>query len=299
MNDEKIKRINELYHKSKNEGLTPEEKEEQQMLRKEYIEAIRGNMRATLDHTSIQNEDGTLTPLKIVRQKNLEKKKSDKVLNFNIDNDANNYASEYDPDKIESIEEIRHKKITERKKQLREELAEKRNALAPREVKQRSGIISYHVLQSEEYNKASAVCVYQAFRNEVSCDDIIDKAYEDGKRVFVPVVDDDKKTMDFYEITTDTEWAEGSYGIKEPVITKDTGMLTEADNVLIIMPGLAFDKDKHRIGYGGGYYDKYLLGNDEYTTMAVCYSFQIVNENLPCDDHDVMPDYIVTEDGII
>ena len=158
MNDEKIKRINELYHKSKNEGLTPEEKEEQQMLRKEYIEAIRGNMRSTLDHTSIQNEDGTLTPLKIVRQKNLENKKSDKILNFNIDNDTNNNTSEYDPDKIESIEEIRHKKITERKKQLREELTEKRNALAPREVKQRSGIICYHVLQSDEY-KNGCLCI--------------------------------------------------------------------------------------------------------------------------------------------
>lgn len=63
MNQEKIDRINELYHKSKGEGLTPEEKEEQAKLRKEYIENIRRNMRGTLNNISIQNEDGTITDL--------------------------------------------------------------------------------------------------------------------------------------------------------------------------------------------------------------------------------------------
>ena len=69
MNEEKIARINALYHKSKAEGLTEEEKAEQQALRKEYVEAIRGNIRATLDNTSIKNPDGSITPLKIVRER--------------------------------------------------------------------------------------------------------------------------------------------------------------------------------------------------------------------------------------
>ena len=148
-------------------------------------------------------------------------------------------------------------------------------------------------------NIKTAVCVYQAFRNEISCDDIIDKAYEDGKHVYVPVVDDNNKTMEFYEITNDTEWTEGAYGIKEPVITKYTNKLTEADNVLVIMPGLVFDKNKHRIGYGGGYYDKYLTEHTGHITMALFYSFQVVDEKLPFDAQDVLPDYIVTEDGLI
>ncbi|MBE5955903.1 MAG: DUF896 domain-containing protein [Lachnospiraceae bacterium] len=63
MNQEKIDRINELYHKSKGEGLTPAEKEEQASLRKEYIANIRANMRGTLNNISIQNEDGTITEL--------------------------------------------------------------------------------------------------------------------------------------------------------------------------------------------------------------------------------------------
>lgn len=69
MNEEKIARINVLYHKSKAEGLTEEEKAEQLALRKEYVDAIRGNIRATLDNTSIKNPDGSITPLKIVRER--------------------------------------------------------------------------------------------------------------------------------------------------------------------------------------------------------------------------------------
>lgn len=74
MNEEKIARINALYHKSKAEGLTEEEKAEQLALRKEYVDAIRGNIRATLDNTSIKNPDGSITPLKIVRERKEQEK---------------------------------------------------------------------------------------------------------------------------------------------------------------------------------------------------------------------------------
>lgn len=312
MTDETIARINELYHKSKAEGLTPDEKEEQARLRREYIEAIRGNMRATLDHTSIQNEDGTLTPLKIVREQNLAKKNADKVSDIDVsdeelsDSDENdvqkisqNNDSNGNRDNVKSIDKIIKRKILEQKKQIRKELKEKRNVLSDREVRQRSGIICYHLLQSDEYKNVSSVCVYRAFRNEVSCDDIIEQAYEDGKKVYVPVVDKDKGTMDFYEITKDTEWTDDSYGIKEPVIDDTSIKLGPEDKALIVMPGLAFDKNKHRIGYGGGFYDRYLAKYPGHTTMALCYSFQIVDAKLPYDEQDVLPHFIVSEDGVI
>ncbi len=74
MDDTKIARINALYHKAKAEGLTDEEKVEQQILRQEYIDSIRKNIRSQLDNTSIQNPDGTITPLKIVRERNINGK---------------------------------------------------------------------------------------------------------------------------------------------------------------------------------------------------------------------------------
>lgn len=75
MDEKKIARINELYHKSKKEGLTVLEKQEQQMLRKEYVMAIRASLRNTLDHASIEEADGTIVPLKDKRRKNRKGKK--------------------------------------------------------------------------------------------------------------------------------------------------------------------------------------------------------------------------------
>jgi len=69
MTDEKIARINELYHKSKAEGLSEEEKKEQQQLRQEYVEAVRNNMRQTLSNVKIQNPDGSITPLKKTKKR--------------------------------------------------------------------------------------------------------------------------------------------------------------------------------------------------------------------------------------
>lgn len=74
MNDEKIKRINELYRKSQNEGLTAEEKEEQARLRQEYIQAVRNNLRGTLNNISILNPDGSVTELQKVAEAKQEKK---------------------------------------------------------------------------------------------------------------------------------------------------------------------------------------------------------------------------------
>ena len=70
MDQKKIDRINELYHKSKQEGLTEEEYNEQHKLRQEYLTAVKKNMRATLDRVSIENPDGTITPLKVIRKRN-------------------------------------------------------------------------------------------------------------------------------------------------------------------------------------------------------------------------------------
>lgn len=290
MDETKIARINALYHKSKAEGLTPDEKEEQAKLRKEYIEAIKGNMRATLDNTSIQNEDGTLTPLKIVREKNVAAKNPTNVMLRGFNNN------------VESIEAIKEKKTVELKKKYRKEISEKRNALSEREVRQRSGIICYNVLNSQEYKNADAICVYQAFRNEVVCDDIVEKAFEDNKEIYAPVCNEEDKTMKFVKITSDTKWELNGYGIAEPV-TSDSSVILDKENdtkkTLVVMPGLVFTKDKARIGYGGGYYDRFLENaKDNIKTMAICYSFQIINESFAMSDTDIAPMHIVTENGI-
>ncbi|MBQ4058126.1 MAG: 5-formyltetrahydrofolate cyclo-ligase [Lachnospiraceae bacterium] len=183
------------------------------------------------------------------------------------------------------------------KKELRQYMREKRNALTIREQKLYSDQIAEMVLTSDLYQNLANICVYQAFRNEVSCDKITEQALLDGKQVFVPVIDNDSKTMEFYQITLDTNWVDGAYGIKEPIIDSNSKILT--DKALILMPGLVFDHQKHRLGYGGGYYDKYLGLHKEHRTLALCYDFQVVEESIPYEDHDILPDYIVTEKKIL
>ena len=182
------------------------------------------------------------------------------------------------------------------KKQLRKAMQQRRNALNEQEQQERSKKIAKQLLQSEIYQKNRYLCIYQAFRNEVSCDTIMQEAWKHGKEVYVPVTDEANRTMEFYLVTEQTQWLPGAYGIMEPVLGAAAKPLTES--ALILMPGLVFDRNKHRIGYGGGYYDKYLAEHGIHTTAALCYDFQIVSEELPYEEHDILPDYIITEDGI-
>lgn len=182
------------------------------------------------------------------------------------------------------------------KKEIRKQMLEQRNALTKEFQIEYSNKIAEKFTNSMIYRNSQNLCVYQAFRNEVSCDTITACAFNDGKSVFVPVTDKTTMTMEFFEITKDTKWQEGAYGILEPVLDRGSKILQ--DKALILMPGLVFDKEKHRIGYGGGYYDKYLASHKCHITAALCYPFQIVTEELPYEEHDILPDYIITNEQI-
>ncbi len=180
---------------------------------------------------------------------------------------------------------------------LRRQMLEKRNGLSDKEVVVLSNRISNQLFRMEMFKKSMHICIYQAFRNEVSCTFICQEAYRLNKHVYTPVTDLTAKEISFYEVFPDTEWITGAYGIKEPKPGFHGTRLSQP--ALILMPGLMFDKNKNRIGYGGGYYDKYLAHHTEHTTIALCYHFQIVPFVLPYEEYDKIPDYIITESGII
>jgi len=183
----------------------------------------------------------------------------------------------------------------EDKKILRKQMREIRDALTIEDIHIRSKQITEQLLHSPIYKECTHICVYEAFRNEVSCEYITAQALKDRKCVYLPVTDEASKTMEFYQITEDTIYRTGNYGIREPELNENLNILQ--DKALILMPGLIFDQNKHRLGYGGGYYDKYLTLHKEHITAALCYNFQIVDE-LPFEEHDVLPNYIVTEKDI-
>lgn len=183
------------------------------------------------------------------------------------------------------------------KKMIRQQMTEKRNSLLKTEQERLSDEIAGKLLSSDLYKNFQNICIYEAFRGEVLCDKIREQCFLEGKQVYVPVTDKMNHCIEFYSIDKNTRFVSGAYGILEPVITSDCQVLRRP--ALILMPGLAFDYNRHRIGYGGGYYDRYLECQREHTTAALCYSFQVLSEDLPWEEHDILPDYIITEKEII
>lgn len=182
------------------------------------------------------------------------------------------------------------------KNKLRQEMSHKRNALTKDEVMKYSNLITDALIGHKWFQDSKAICIYMAFRNEVSCHQLAKKSFQLGKKVFVPVTNQEKETMDFFQVFQDTQWKEGAYGIMEPVLNSENICLNEP--ALIIMPGLLFDQTRNRIGYGGGYYDKYLQEHNVHKKIAFCYDFQVL-EHLPNEKHDIKPDLIVTDKRII
>ena len=179
------------------------------------------------------------------------------------------------------------------KKEIRKTILKKRRALDENEVKYLSDMICEKLKSSDIFADAEDLCLYMPINNEVDVPAIAEEARRQGKRLWLPRVDGE--TMDFFRYDEDTVLVTGSYDIMEP---DSDEMLEPDENTLIIMPGAVFSESRDRIGYGGGYYDRYLEKYPQCITAAVCYDFQIL-ESIPSEEHDRKPDAIVSEKRII
>jgi 5-formyltetrahydrofolate cyclo-ligase len=182
----------------------------------------------------------------------------------------------------------------EKKKEIRREILAKRSAMTSSEVLEQSRRICENVISTDLYQECKTLCLYMPIRNEVDVRLLLEPARADGKNVYLPKVLKDIKSaeyyMEFYSYTEDTALISGAYNILEP----DSDEILVPDNdTLIIMPGAVFSKDNQRIGYGGGYYDRYLAKHTGCKTIAVAYDFQIL-EQIPYEEHDMCPDEIIT-----
>lgn len=175
------------------------------------------------------------------------------------------------------------------KNELRKEILEKRKALAQQEVGDRSRKICERIREMDLYEKATDICIYMPIRNEVDVTMLIDPARKDGKGIWIPKVLGEE--MEFNEYDEGGIEKSESFGIPE---STSEVFLDPDDNTLIIMPGAVFDRDGNRIGYGGGFYDRYLEKHPECRTVAVCYDLQLVH-HISAESHDIRPEIIVTE----
>ena len=131
------------------------------------------------------------------------------------------------------------------------------------------------------YQGCGRLFCYVSFRKEVDTFAIMKRALQDEKALAVPKVRD--TTMDFYEIRDFSELQKGAYGILEP---RGEQLLFPQKDDLMLVPGAAFDRNGYRIGYGGGYYDRYLRRHPDMKTIALAYDFQIISR-VPAEEFDV------------
>lgn len=183
---------------------------------------------------------------------------------------------------------------TRTKKDIRSEVKAKRKEASFDEIRRNSQRIFESFISLKEYQDAEVVLAYVDCKNEVETSQVIRRCWKDGKTVAVPKVFG--QIMKFYEIHSFEELEEGYYGIREP----KHEILQEIDrqDALMILPGVAFDEKKHRVGYGGGFYDRYLETHPELIKIAFAFEFQIF-EQVPFEAFDRQPEKIVTEKRII
>ena len=185
------------------------------------------------------------------------------------------------------------------KKVLRKKMLEKRSQLSLEKIEEKSKIIANNLFNLNQYKKANFIFSFISFKDEVNTHEIIKKSISIGKRVGVPIPVPKTKELKVSElIDFDKELDLGFYNILTP---KDKYIRIVPPKLvdLVLVPGVAFDKRGYRVGYGGGYYDRFFSNiNENVIKIGLCYEMQIIPE-VPKDPYDIPIDFILTEKEFI
>jgi len=182
------------------------------------------------------------------------------------------------------------------KKELRRKIQNKRNNLPIWDRKKRSKIIAEKFVNTAYYINSNNILIYYPFRSEIEVTIIIRQALKNKKNIILPRVHDRKLKL-FYIDNLKKQLEIGAYGIMEP-----TPGLCRAAKIsgidLVIVPGLVFDKNLNRLGYGGGFYDRLLpLIPVGVKKIALCFDIQVV-DSIPVSEHDIKVDLLITDTNI-
>ena len=170
---------------------------------------------------------------------------------------------------------------------LRKQIREKKRAMTEAEIQEASARLGELFAASEAYRQAKSIYGYLPYNQEVRTVPMLERAIRDGKRVAVPKCYGDEMRFIWMEDLSKVE--KGYAGIPEPV---EDGPVAEDKTALVLMPGLAFDPEGHRIGYGGGFYDRFLAQEPEHPTLALCYAFQMLPK-LETEEFDIPVDCVL------
>jgi 5-formyltetrahydrofolate cyclo-ligase len=176
------------------------------------------------------------------------------------------------------------------KRAIRTHMLKCRSALLPEQVAQLSRLAQQRLMATELFSSAQSLALYSPIQNEIATSDIFITARHQGKQVYYPRVA--KQGLHFVEIVSPRQLVAGAFGVLEPAA--DLEMSAQVPD-LILIPGVVFDRRGHRLGYGRGFYDRYLAGcSNQAVRVGFCYSFQLC-EALPVGAHDQSLDVLVTD----
>lgn len=152
-----------------------------------------------------------------------------------------------------------------------------------------------NILKCEAFNNAETVLVYNSTEIEAGTELIIKHCLENGKKTALPRCMNDR-LMKFYYYSDNTILKRSAFGIMEP-IENEKNEVKSFENTVCILPGLAFDKEGYRLGYGGGYYDRFLSVHESIIPIGICYSDNII-DRLVRNEFDRRADYVITEKNL-
>lgn len=185
------------------------------------------------------------------------------------------------------------------KANVRKAVLRKRDAIPPEVRRMKSRLIGDRLESLEEIKNSQILLFFASFRTEVDTMEMIRKSLEQGKRVVLPKVETERRTLLLYEIKDTAELLSGYMGIPEPSVITADRLFGINDVHACVIPGAAFDTSCNRIGYGGGYYDRLLSGLErEIPLVSPAYEEQIVDQ-VPSRPHDIRVHAVVTDRRII
>ena len=259
MLEERINRINELYHLSQERALTEEEAAEQKELRAEYLAAIRASVKGQLSNIEIVEADGSKHALET---------------------------------------------ISERKKQLREICKDIRAGLSEERKTEAEENLIREFVKLAKILRVDKAFLYASLPNEVKTDNLFTALKKEGVSCYFPQVK--KDGMKFFKVKLAEDLLPGFFEVREPIgipeYTLDPNDLENGDTVLVLVPGLSFDEEGYRIGYGKGYYDAYLnehASGVNVKTVGVCFNeckldaIKEWNQAMPKDTNDCKTDLVI------
>ena len=173
------------------------------------------------------------------------------------------------------------------KKELRRQIREQKRAMSEEQINAASERLGALFLNCRQYKEAKTIYGYLPYNQEVRTVPMLEQAMKDGKRVAVPKCYGDEMRFIYMDDLSKVE--KGYANIPEPIADAP---VADDPTALVLMPGLAFTEDGKRMGYGGGFYDKFLASEPHHPTVALCYDFQMV-DNIPTEDYDIPVDCVL------